>query len=121
MTPSILVTYKQWFVLGGVCVIAGVSGFIGYTAGSVVSLVPVQAQIIQLTNNLGKSETALATCNGAILTLEQATMSAGRAREQAESLALELTKRNQRVVKSAAAIQASGCVEMVNKLLDVKR
>ncbi len=111
--------YKPIVILSIVGVISVSSGAIGFIVGKAMTAAELQGEVVNLTRNLGQTETSLATCNGAVLSLEQATLSAGRAREQAESIAAELTKRNQRVVTQVKTIKASSCLEMVNKLIEV--
>jgi len=113
--------YKPIFILGVVGFIAVSSGVVGFTVGKAMTAAELQGQIVNLTDVKGKVETSLANCQGGVRALEQATLSAGRAREQAETMALELTKRNQRVVTNIKTIKASSCVDMVNKLIEVSK
>lgn len=113
--------YKPIIILSVVGVIAASSSAMGFMVGKAMTAADLQGEVVNLTRNLGQTETSLATCNGAVLSLEQATLSAGRAREQAERMAAEVSKRNQRVVTKVKTIQASSCVDMVGKLLEVER
>lgn len=114
-----LAAYKPIMILSLVSVIAISSGAAGFVIGKAMSAADLQGEVVNLTKQVGLTEVSLAQCHGGILTLEQAALSAGRAREQAEFIAAELTKRNQRVVSSVKTIQASSCLEMVNKLIEV--
>lgn len=110
---------KGLLPVGILAATAVVAGTLGFMTGSAFKAAELSVQVTSLTREIGERNTDLATCTASIHALENAAVTAGRAREQAESIAAELAKRDGRVVYRVKEIKASSCVGMVNQLKGV--